>query len=160
MENLPTVCENLSRVFSALTHHPWFDQLRIAQDTLPTLELRVSSSQDLSGNEHPTGVLNGQAESALELVPYFAFSQADKAPTEVYLVLLDDPTRAFDEEHTEILIERLAELGNHVQLMVASQETARFRELLPKNFVRKSYVVIEPTRWSYRDGPDLEIEYE
>lgn len=160
VEVLPRVCMNLSRVFSALTHHPWFDQLKIAQDTLPTLELRVSSSRDLSGNEHPTGVLNGQAESALELVPYFAFSQADKAPTEVYLVLLDDPTRAFDEEHTEILVERLAELGNHVQLMVASQETVRFRELLPENFERKSYVVIEPTRWSYRDGPDLEIEYE
>ena len=159
-KDIPEVSESLSQVFAALTRHPWFDQLTIARDKLPKLELQVASSQDPSGNEHPTGVLNGQAESALDLVPYFAFSQSDNAPTEVYLVLLDDPTRAFDEEHTKILVERLADLGNHVQLMVASQETARFRELLPKNFERSSYVVIEPTHWSYHNGPELEIEYE
>ena len=159
-EYIPGVSANLSQVFSSLTRHPWFDQLIISRDTLPKLELKVASSQDPSGNEHPTGVLNGQAESALDLVPYFAFSQADNAPTEVYLVLLDDPTRAFDEEHTKILVERLADLGNHVQLMVASQETARFREMLPKNFKRSSYVVVEPIRWSYHNGPELEIEYE
>ncbi len=158
--DIPEVSESLSQVFAALTRHPWFDQLTIARDKLPKLELQVASSQDPFRNEHPTGVLNGQAESALELVPYFAFSQADNAPTEVYLVLLDDPTRAFDEEHTKILVERLADLGNHVQLMVASQETARFRELLPENFERSSYVVVEPTRWSYHNGPELEIEYE
>ena len=159
-KDIPEVSESLSQVFAALTRHPWFDQLTIARDKLPELKLQVASSQDPSGNEHPTGVLNGQAESALELVPYFAFSQADNAPTEVYLVLLDDPTRAFDEEHTKILVERLADLGNHVQLMVASQETARFRKLLPENFERSSYVVVEPTCWSYHNGPDLEIEYE
>ena len=160
MKDIPEVSENLSQVFAALTRHPWFDRLIIAKDTLPKLELQVASSQDRSGTEHPTGVLNGQAESALDLVPYFAFSQADNAPTEVYLVLLDDPTRAFDEEHTKILVERLADLGHHVQLMVASQETTRFRELLPKNFERNSYVVVEPTLWSYHDGPKLDIEYE
>ena len=99
-KDIPEVSENLSQVFAALTYHPWFDRLIIARNTLPKLELQVASSQDRSGTEHPTGVLNGQAESALDLVPYFAFSQADNAPTEVYLVLLDDPTRAFDEEHT------------------------------------------------------------
>lgn len=159
-KDIPGVSANLSQVFAALTRHPWFDQLTIARDKLPKLELQVASSHDLDSNEHPTGVLNGQAESALELVPYFAFSQTDNAPTEVYLVLLDDPTRAFDEEHTKILVERLADLGKHVQLMVASQETARFRELLPENFERSSYVVVEPTRWSYHNGPELKIEYE
>ena len=159
-EDIPGVSTNLSQVFSSLTRHQWFDQLIIARDTLPKLELKVASSQDPSGNEHPTEVLNGQAESALDLVPYFAFSQSDKAPTEVYLVLLDDPTRAFDEEHTKILVERLADLGNHVQLMVASQETTRFRELLPENFERSNYVVVEPTLWSYHNGPELKIEYE
>ncbi len=159
-KDIPGVSENLSQVFVALTRHPWFDRLIIARDPLPKLELRVASSQDSSGTSHPTGVLNGQAESALDLVPYFAFSQADNAPTEVYLVLLDDPTRAFDEEHTKILVKRLADLGHYVQLMVASQETARFRELLPKNFEQSEYVIVEPTRWSYHDGPELEIEYE
>ncbi len=159
-KDIPEVSENLSQVFVALTRHSWFDRLTIAKDELPKLELLVASSQDPSGTAHPTEVLNGQAESALALVPHFAFSQADNAPTEVYLVLLDDPTRAFDEEHTEILVERLVDLGHSVQLMVASQETARFRKLLPKNFERSDYIIVEPTCWSYHDGPELKIEYD
>ena len=157
-EDLPSVSENLSQVFAGLTNHPWYDRLTIPSETLPRLELRVSSSQDPSGGGHPTGVLNGQAESALALVPYFAFSGADDNPTEVYLVMLDDPTRASDEEHIRNLIARLADLGHNVQLMVASHETREFRELLPKNFEPASYVIIEPTGWSYHNGPELNIE--
>ena len=157
-EEIPGVSENLSQVFAALTRHTWYDRLTVAKDTLPKLELRVTSSQDPTSS-HPTNVLNGQAESALDLVPYFTFSQADDTPTEVYLVLLDDPTRAFDEGHIEILVERLAELGRNVQLMVASQETNRFRKLVPEKFDPGSYVIVEPSSWSYYDGPELKIEY-
>ena len=158
-EEIPGVSEALSEAFAALTRHPWYDRLIISENALPKLELRVASTGDPSGSEHPTGVLNGQAESALVLVPYFAFSQIDDAPTEVYLVLLDDPTRAFDEEHIEILVERLAELGRRVQLIVASQETARFEALLPKMFGKDSYAMVEPTAWSYNNGPKLDIKY-
>ena len=106
----------------------------------------------------PAEVLNGQAESALNLVPYFTFSQADDALTQVYLVLLDDPTRAFDEEHIKILVERLAELGKHVQLVVASHETSHFRSLLPEKFKSDSYIVVEPIGWTPAGGPQLNIE--
>ena len=159
-DKVPGVAAELTGVFVALTRHPYYDRLIIDNDRLPRLELQVASSQDFSGQGHATGVLNGQAQSALELVPYFALSQASETPTEVYLVLLDDPTRAFDGEHIEILIERLADLGRRVQLIVGSQETARFRELLPQSFPRSSYVVVEPKNWSYADGPELETEYE
>lgn len=157
-EDIPAVSERLSQVFTALTHHPWYDRLTIAKDTLPKLELQVTSSADSSGRGHSPEVLNGQAESALALVPYFAFSQADDAPTEVYLVLLDDPTRSYDEDHIDILVERLADLGQHVQLMVASQESDRFRVLLPKYFERANYLIVEPTSWSHDAGPELSIE--
>ena len=158
-KDIPGVSENLSRVFAALTNHTWYDRLTIAIDRLPELVLQVASSHDPAVIGHPTGVLNGQAQSALALVPYFAFSQTDDTPTEVYLVLLDDPTQAFDEEHIEMLVERLAELGRRVQLIVASQESTRFRTLLPRKFDLGSYVVAEPTSWSYHDGPRLNIEY-
>ena len=159
-DKVPGVAAELTRVFVALTRHPYYDRLLIDSERLPHLELQVASSQDSGGQGHATGVLNGQAQSALELVPYFALGQASEAPTEVYLVLLDDPTRAFDGEHVEILIERLADLGRRVQLIVGSQETAKFRELLPQSFARSSYVVVEPKNWSYADGPDLDREYE
>ena len=101
-KKVPGVAEQLTRVFGALTKHPHFDTLVVNPEKLPRLNLGVGSTNDLSGKIHPPGVLNGQAQSALELVPYFALSQADEAPTEVYLVLLDDPTRAFDRDHIEI----------------------------------------------------------
>ena len=115
-QDIPRVSEILSKAFSALTQHPWYDRLIIANSTLPKLQLRVASSQDLSGREDPTGVLNGQAESALAVVPHFAFNQTDDTPTEVLMVMLDDPTRALDTEHINVLLERLRELGETVQL--------------------------------------------
>ena len=158
-EGLPGVAESLSQVFAALTRHPWYDRLDFAMDKLPKLELQVTSSQDESGMGDPIGVLNGQAESALELVPYIAFSQIKEAPTKIYQVLLDDPTRAFDEEHISILVEWLAKLGHHVQLIVASQETKHFRTLLPQHFESGSYAIVEPAKWSRNEGPELDIEY-
>ena len=155
--DVPRLSENLSRVFASLTEHPRFDRLTIAKSSLPKLELRVASSHDTSGKEYPIGVLNGQCESALALVPHFAFSQASDAPTEVYLVLMDDPTRSYDEEHVAILVERLSELGRNVQLVVGSQETARFQELLPQHFDPGSYLIVEPVGWSHLDGPNLKI---
>ena len=154
----PSVANKLTTVFCALTKHDYFDRLVIDDEKLPKLELLVGSSSDTSGALHPTGVLNGQAESALALVPHFALSQSEEAPTEVYLVLLDDPTRAFDREHIEILIERLADLGKRVQVVVATQETETFRDLLPEFFERETYVVVEPRDWSLIDGPTLVIQ--
>ena len=155
----PTVAKGLTSVFSALTRHPHFDCLVFDEKKLPKLELGVASSSDSSGKRHPTGVLNGQAQSALALVPYFALSQAEEALTEVYLVLLDDPTRAFDREHIQILIEQLADLGERVQVVVATQETEAFRDLLSRSFKRESYLVVEPTSWSYARGPKLVTKY-
>lgn len=154
----PPVADEMSQVFAALTRHPHFDKLTFDEAKLPTLEMRVSSS-GYPRATHPTGVLNGQAQSALDLVPYFALGGASETPTEVYLVLLDDPTRAFDKEHIAILIDRLADLGQRVQIVVASQETETFRELLPLSFDREDYVVIEPKDWSFEGGPVLDIEY-
>ena len=159
-QDIPRVSEILSRAFSALTQHPWYDRLIISKSTLPRLQLRVASSQDSNGREDPIGVLNGQAESALHLVPYFAFSQADDTPTEVYLVMLDDPTRALDTEHIEILMERLRELGRSVQLIVASQETERFLKMIPDIFDEDSYAIVEPAGWSPDSGPNLKVRYE
>ena len=157
--SIPDVEEKLSSAFAALTGHPWYNQLIMVEELMPKLELHVASSQDKFGRGSPVDVLNGQAQSALKLVPYFAFSQVDDAPTEVYLVMLDDPTQAFDEEHIEVLVEHLAELGRSVQIIVASQESARFRRLLSGTWDPSSYIVVEPSRWSHDGGPDLSVEY-
>ena len=155
---LPSVSGRLSQAFSDLTNHPRFDLLGFANDRLPSLEIRVLSSQDPQRLPHLPDVLNGQAESALELVPYFTFGQVDDATTEVHLMMLDDPTRSYDDDHIGMLVKHLAELGNHVQLIVASQETERFRALLPQHFKNDSYIIVQPTNWSYENGPELSID--
>ena len=138
---------------------PWYDRLAFVKERLPArLELRVGSKKDPNNSLDPTAVLNGQAESALDLVPYFALSSGSDTPIEVHLVMLDDPTRAFDENHIEILVNRLSDLGHNVQLIVASQESSRFRKLLPKRFKPENYLVVEPTYWSRSDGPQLKVE--
>ncbi len=153
----PRVSDVLSRSFNALTQHPWYDRLVVLEKN-GKLELQVASTQDTQGSSDPTGVLNGQAESALSLVPYFAFSQNDDdTPTEVYLVMLDDPTRALDTEHIKILVERLRELGKNVQLIVASQETERFQDMIPQVFEQDTYIIVEPTGWSPGNSPSLNI---
>ena len=157
-ERLPDVLEPLSRSFADLTGHPYFDKLGFDRNRLPDLELQVSSSQDTTGRLYPTSVLNGQAESALELVPQFTFGRIE-GNTQMHLMMLDDPTRAFDEDHIAKLVERLAEQGKHVQLVVASQESERFRNLLPNYFEEDSYMVITPTNWTYEHGPDLSIDH-
>ncbi len=87
----PQINEALTKAFHGLTEHPVYDLLEIDQDRLPRLELLVKSSGDPGSGFAPSGVLNGQALSALELVPYFAFSELTEFPFDVYLLLLDDP---------------------------------------------------------------------
>ena len=159
-DEIPSVSGRLSKVFVGLTRHPHYDKLVFDESHLPNLTLRVASSEDDASPTDISVVLNGQAQEALTLVPYFAFSQSDDANTEMHLFMLDDPTRAFDEEHTDILVEHLAQLGQRVQIIVASQETERFRDLLPKHFSKGSYVIVEPTNWSRAEGPELSVEYE
>lgn len=159
VQDIPSVSDLFSEAFRALTQHSWYDRLAFAQAKFPELELRVGSSQDVSGREDPIGVLNGQAESALHLVPYFALSRADDTSSQVYLVMLDDPTRALDTEHIHILTERLHELGRNVQLIVASQETERLLEMVPKVFDKDSLTIIEAADWSPDSGPSLQVRY-
>ena len=157
-DEIPSVSEILSEVFSGLTRHPYYNRLVFDENALPDLTLRVASNED-ADIQMNASVLNGQARSALELVPHFAFSQSEDATTEIHLLMLDDPTRAFDEEHTKYLVEHLSRLGQQAQLIVASHETGRFRDLLPDHFTEGSYAIVEPTNWSPTEGPELSVEY-
>lgn len=154
---LPGINRKLTEAFKTLTEHPAYSTVFIDETILPKLELRVASDDAPLPGWVPSQVLNGQALNALELVPYFAFSELTDLPFEVYLLLLDDPTQSFDARHIEILIAKLAELGKRVQLIVASHEVDHFHQLLPQYFEAGNYEVIRVTGFSRQDGPTLEI---
>lgn len=156
---LPGINKKLTEAFVALTEHPAYNRVYIDDSILPKLELRVASDDDPLRGWLPSQVLNAQALNALELVPYFAFSELIDLPFEVYLLLLDDPTQSFDSHHIEILVAKLAELGERVQLVVASHEVGQFQQLLPNYFGSDDYMVVSTTKWSRQDGPTLEIPH-
>ena len=89
----PEISEAMTKAFRALTDHPVYDSLYIDEAQLPQLHMLVASTGDSFPGLVPSEVLNGQAINALELVPYFAFSDLDTFPFEVHLLLLDDPSR-------------------------------------------------------------------
>lgn len=156
---LPGIDKKLTEAFKALTEHPAYNLVYIDKSILPKLELRVASDDAPLPGWVPSQVLNGQALNALELVPYFAFSELTDLPFEVYLLLLDDPTQSFDTHHIEILVAKLAELGKRVQLIVASHEVDHFHQLLPKYFGLDDYKVVRATGFTRQDGPTLEIAH-
>lgn len=153
--HIPAVDDRLSSAFQALTSHPVFDRVMIQEDNLLELQLRVASSDDPKNHLPPEDVLNGQALSALELVPYFAFSELIDAPIEVHLLLLDDPTQAFDPEHIETLIAKLAGLGKRVQLIVATHEAEKFEQFVSKAFDTGSYAVVRFQAFDKMAGPSF-----
>jgi len=154
---LPDINKNLTEAFKILTEHPAYDLVFIDSSNPPNLELRVASEDDPLPGWQPSQVLNAQALNALEVVPYFTFSEITDMPFEVYLLLLDDPTQSFDSHHIDILVRKLAELGKHVQLIVASHEVEDIDSLLSEYFGPDEYRVVHVTGFSRKDGPKLEI---
>ena len=151
----PKINKALSSAFCALTNHPVYDRLYIDEQQFPQMQLLVDSSLDPYQGLTPSEVLNGQAINALELVPYFAFSELTDFPFEVYLLLLDDPTQSFDAEHIDILLQRLCQLGKSVQLVVATHEMEHFERLLPIHFVESEYRIVRVDGFSRQEGPVL-----
>ena len=136
-EDLPPVAREMTDVYLRLTETPIFDSISIHQgenqDGGTTLDLRVSSSRGPGnwGVEH--GILNGQALNAIQLVPYFVFSRYQEGPL-LDLLLLDDPTQAFDPKKIKLLLSELHAAASHATLFVATHEEDRFIPVLKEIF--------------------------
>ena len=104
----------------------------------------------------PAEVLNGQAFSALNLVPYFVFSQFQAEALELDCLLIDDPSQSFDTSRVELLMRELATAASHAQLIVASHEEERFAPFLDTHFRAGSYRILRVTSFAPDLGPTLE----
>ena len=127
-EDLPPVGEEMTEAYLRLTGNPTFDWISIRQGEAPngslTLELRVSSTRGSGSWGVGQGVLNGQALNAIQLVPYFVFSRYQDSPL-LDLLLLDDPTQAFDTSKIKLLLEELSKATSHATLLIATHEEDR-----------------------------------
>ena len=136
-KELPPVAEEMTEVYLRLTGSPTFDSIGIRQgeniDGSMTLDLRVSSSRGPGTWRVDQGILNGQASNAIQLVPYFVFSRYQDSPL-LDLLLLDDPTQAFDTSKIKLLLTELFDATSHATLFVATHEEDRFVPVLNELF--------------------------
>jgi DNA repair exonuclease SbcCD ATPase subunit len=160
---LPRISEMISEVYRHLTNQASFDQIQIKleeQDTglFPKLLVQVASKDepDLPPFD-PEQVLNGQALSALRLVPYFVFSRFQREAWGLDLLLLDDPTQSFDVSRIELLLEELGTAANHAQLIIATHEEDRFTSLLSKFFKENQIAIIHVSGFNRKKGPHIEM---
>ena len=155
---LPELNAKLTDAFKSLTGHGSFDSLIIHIDVQSDLKLKVKSNAKPELEFDTEQVLNGQALSATQLVPYFAFSDMTGLAIEIHTILLDDPTQSFDKSHIKILLENLAQLGNKAQLIIGSHEINTFKEYIPIYFNEENYKIIEIAQHNLKEGPIWETQ--
>ena len=158
---LPPLSIMMTDVYLRLTEQPSFERVYIERmDTSSgqSLQVRVGSDRIPGQLFNPEDVLNGQANSALQLVPYFVFSQFTAEALDLDLLLIDDPSQSFDTSHVELLMQELAAAGSHAQLVVATHEEERFRPQLSQYFPTSEYEVIKFMEFNPERGPSFAIE--
>ena len=157
-QDLPPLAQEMTEVYLHLTENPTFDSISIHQgevaDGSMTLQLRVSSSRGTGSWGVGDGVLNGQALNAIQLVPYFVFSRYQEGPL-LDLLLLDDPTQAFDATKMKLLLAELADATSHATLFVATHEEDRFLPVL-KDFFSSEDVRAYKAVGIDQEGPKFE----
>jgi len=156
--DLPPVAKEMTEVYRRLTGSPTFDSIKIRQgedkDGAMTLDLGVSSSRGAGTWGVEQGILNGQALNAIQLVPYFVFSRYQSDPL-LDLLLLDDPTQAFDTSKINLLLNELAAAASHATLFLATHEEDRFLPVL-KDFFGPSDVKAYRAVGLDEKGPQFE----
>jgi DNA repair exonuclease SbcCD ATPase subunit len=158
---LPPLSNMMTEVYCRLTGQPSFEKVEVQRtDGVmgQSLQVRVGSNR-IPGQLHsPEDVLNGQAISALQLVPYFVFSQFQAESLELDLLLIDDPSQSFDTSHVEFLLQELATAGSHAQLVVATHEEERFGPQLDKYFPKGEFELVRFREFDPDKGPSFVIE--
>lgn len=162
-DSIPGLSQSISSVFRELTNHPSYDGVAVRKGEpdaekleLGRLELRVTTSRR-PDETFPTNVLNGQAAKALQLVPYFVFSDFWKDIMELDLLLVDDPSESFDTSHIDHLMNVLKNIASHTQLVLASHEEDRIRPIVEKLFASDERCIVRVTDFDPEKGPSLEI---
>ena len=156
---LPQISELMTDVYGRLTQQTSFPKIVVESgrpELRRTLRVRVTSDRTPEESFEPSEVLNGQAFNALNLVPYFVFSQFQAEALELDCLLIDDPSQSFDTSRVELLMRELATAATHAQLIVATHEKDRFAPFIDKYFPSGTYRVLQVTSFVPDLGPTLE----
>lgn len=156
---LPPISDLMTNVYGRLTQQASFPKIVVEagpDDAARTLSIRVASERTPGKTFDHSEVLNGQAINALNLVPYFVFSQFQAEALELDCLLIDDPSQSFDTSRVELLMRELAVAATHAQLIVASHERDRFEPIIDRYFAHGSYRILRVTSFAPELGPTFE----
>jgi hypothetical protein len=160
-QTLPAIGDMMTSVYQRLTQQRSFEKVYVekgAQDSKPrTLTLSVSSERVPDVRCDPADVLNGQAVSALQLVPYFVFSQFQSEALELDLLIVDDPSQSFDTSRVKLLMSELASAASHAQLIIATHEVERFEPQIPEFFRPDECSIGRISDFDPEDGPSIAL---
>ncbi len=155
---LPNINKLMTEAYGRLTQQASFPKIVVEPgpaDEKRELRVHVTSERTPGESFVPSEVLNGQAFNAVNLVPYFVFSQFQAEALELDCLLIDDPSQSFDTSRVELLLQELATAATHAQLIVASHEEERFEPFISKYFPG-SYRVLRVTSFAPDVGPTFE----
>jgi DNA repair exonuclease SbcCD ATPase subunit len=158
---LPVLGREMTLVYRQLTQPKSFDMIRLTMEpantvnkTRPYMILEVgSAAKNVWVTPDKTDVLNGQASSALNLVPYFAFAKMGLSKHEIDFLLIDDPSQSFDTSHIDYLLSLLSNVSSTAQIIVATHERDRIEPQLKKFF--GDYNTISVEGFDVDRGPSL-----
>ena len=161
---LPVLSKEMTQVYRQLTRQKSFDTIRIVPEPGNVLNksrgkmvLQVGSPlRDIWVTPDDANVLNGQALSALNLVPYFAFAKMGMSKHEIDFLLIDDPSQSFDTSHVEYLLDLLKNVSNSAQVIIATHERDRIQSKLSSFF--SDYNIINVDSFDVDSGPHYSQE--
>jgi hypothetical protein len=160
-QTLPEIGNMMTDVYRRLTQQVSFERVYVergSSESYPrTLTVRVSSERAPELRCDPDDVLNGQAINALQLVPYFVFSQFQSETLELDLLIVDDPSQSFDTSRVKLLMQELATAASHAQLIIATHEEDRFRSEISNCFDKQDYIILHITAFDPDKGPSIEV---
>ena len=151
----------MTEVFQILTQQKSFDLVRVKRLTNnpgQPLTIKVSSSRASDSSYDPESVLNGQASSALKLIPYFAFSDIQAEALRLDLLVIDDPSQSFDTQHISLLLDVLSKAATHAQVVLATHENERFKPLLAEHIDKDETILFMAEEFDVDRGPNLVID--
>jgi chromosome segregation ATPase len=158
---IPQLENLMTQVYQHLTAQRSFDlvKLTFSEDLeWPELQVKVASSKRKERLYDYEDVLNGQALTALRLVPYFVFTRFRKEETlPLELLMLDDPSQRFDSGHVGYLFEELKQAASSAQLLIATHQESQFRPILDTYFPSPERLIMRVTDFDPDEGPVIEI---
>jgi hypothetical protein len=159
---LPPLNKALTRIYQGLTQQISFEQVSVKKQSAddenvmkaPELLIKVWTKRDPKKLwDLDSGVLNGQALKAIQLAPYFVFSNLQAQLLELDLLMLDDPSQSFDTGRMKLLLKELRNAGTHAQVIIASQEPERFQPYLKQYFTKGQCLLINIKMDDPIEGP-------